>query len=287
MRELALFAGAGGGILGGKLLGWRTVCAVEIDAFCREVLLRRQLDECLPRFPIWDDVRTFDGKFWKGKVDIVTGGFPCQDISPVGTRKGITGFRSSLWFAMSKIVGDVRPRVAFVENSPHLRTKGLGEVVEELAEMGYESRWGVLGARHVGAPHKQRNRIWIVATDPYRGRIWIKSGRRCGKGWTEEAEFKLSTTDFTSKQVGTARQSRGQLSLDFANVKSNGLSPCQRTPNRSHTETRRSTPWWAAEPNVGRVVYGLPFRVDRIRALGNAQIPAVARLAWEILGFGH
>ena len=84
MRELHLFAGAGGGILGGMLLGHTTVCAVEIEPYCRQVLLQRQRDGILPKFPIWDDVCTFDGKTWRGKVDIVAGGFPCQDISSAG-----------------------------------------------------------------------------------------------------------------------------------------------------------------------------------------------------------
>lgn len=81
MNELHLFAGAGGGILCGILLGHSCVCAVEIEPYCRKVLLQRQRDGILPKFPIWDDVRTFDGKPWRGKVDVVCGGFPCQDIS--------------------------------------------------------------------------------------------------------------------------------------------------------------------------------------------------------------
>ena len=76
LNELALFAGAGGGILGGHLLGWRTVCAVEYAAYPRSVLLARQRDGMLPRFPIWDDVTTFDGNPWRGRVDVVSGGFP-------------------------------------------------------------------------------------------------------------------------------------------------------------------------------------------------------------------
>ena len=98
MNELALFAGAGGGILGGKLLGWRTVCAVELDAYCRRVLLARQRDGCLSRFPIWDDVQTFDGKPWRGSVDVVSGGFPCTDISVAKQKaQGIEGEASGLW----------------------------------------------------------------------------------------------------------------------------------------------------------------------------------------------
>ena len=84
MNELALFAGAGGGILGGKLLGWRTVCAVEWEPYPASVLCARQNDGILPPFPIWDDVQTFDGKPWRGIVDVVSGGFPCQDISSAG-----------------------------------------------------------------------------------------------------------------------------------------------------------------------------------------------------------
>ena len=84
VNELALFAGAGGGILGGKLLGWRTVCAVEWEPYPASVLCARQNDGFLPPFPIWDDVQTFDGKPWRGIVDVVSGGFPCQDISVAG-----------------------------------------------------------------------------------------------------------------------------------------------------------------------------------------------------------
>lgn len=162
MNELALFAGAGGGILGGVLLGWRTVCAVEIDAYCRSVLLARQRDGCLPAFPIWDDVRTFDGKPWAGSVQVVSGGFPCADISAAGKGAGIAGEASGLWVEMARIIGEVRPQFAFVENSPVLACRGLDRVLGDLAEMGFDARWGVVGADACGLPHK-RERIWIVA----------------------------------------------------------------------------------------------------------------------------
>ena len=97
MNELALFAGAGGGVWGGKLLGWRTVCAVEWEPYAASVLAQRQNDGFLPPFPIWDDVRTFDGKPWRGVVDVVSGGFPCQDISIAGKGAGLDGERSGLW----------------------------------------------------------------------------------------------------------------------------------------------------------------------------------------------
>src|SRR5512135_429230 len=116
MNELHLFAGAGGGILGGILLGHTTVCAVEIEPYCRKVLLQRQRDGILPWFPIWDDVRTFDGKPWRGLVDVVCGGFPCQGISEVGRRRGLSDERSGLWGEFARVVGEIRPGIVFVEN---------------------------------------------------------------------------------------------------------------------------------------------------------------------------
>ncbi len=171
MNELALFAGAGGGILGGLLLGWRTVCAVEINEYCRDVLMQRQNDGCLEPFPIWDDIRTFDGRPWRGIVDVVSGGFPCQDISCAGKGKGLGGERSGLWSEMARVIGEVRPRYVFVENSPMLTSRGLGSVLGDLAEMGYDARWGVLGAGDAGGLH-ERNRLWIVApANGYKKRV--------------------------------------------------------------------------------------------------------------------
>lgn len=162
LRELALFAGAGGGLLGSHLLGWRTVCAVEWDKYAQQVLLARQRDGMLPAFPIWDDVQTFDGHPWCGLVDVISGGFPCQDISVAGKGAGIDGERSGMWRHFARIIGEVGPRYVFVENSPALVTRGLGRVLSDLASMGYDARWGVLGAADVGAPH-QRDRLWIRA----------------------------------------------------------------------------------------------------------------------------
>ena len=172
MNELALFAGAGGGILGGKLLGWRTRCAVEINAYCRRVLLARQRDGILEPFPIWDDVTTFDGKPWRGSIDVISGGFPCQDISAAGKGAGIDGERSGLWREFARIIGEVRPRFVFVENSPMLVVRGLGTVLGDLAAMGFNARWGVLGARCCGGPI-ERERIWIACTDKGNGQAWV------------------------------------------------------------------------------------------------------------------
>jgi DNA (cytosine-5)-methyltransferase 1 len=169
VNELHLFAGAGGGILGGMLLGHTCVCAVEIEPYCRKVLLQRQRDGILPKFPIWDDVRTFDGRPWRGRVDLVAGGFPCQDISHAGGwangQKGINGERSGLWSEMFRVVCEIRPRHAFIENSSNLLIYGFERVLSDLASVGYDAKWGVLRASDVGAIH-ERSRIWVRATDP-------------------------------------------------------------------------------------------------------------------------
>ena len=233
MNELALFAGAGGGILGGLLLGWRTVCAVELDAYAASILVARQNDGCLAPFPVWDDVRTFDGRPWRGVVDVVSGGFPCQDISAAGKGSGLEGASSGLWSEFARVIGEVRPRFVFVENSPALVSRGLGRVLGDLATMGFDARWAVLGASDVGAPH-ERKRIWIRA------------------------------------EVSDANRERQQ----------EPRRPLAATTKKSTTERLG---WWAAEPDVGRVAHELAHGMDRIRALGNGQVPSVAALAWEAL----
>src|SRR5574343_1166573 len=180
MRELALFAGAGGGILAGHMLGSRTVCAVERDAYAAQVLAQRQNTGALRPFPIWADVCSFDGRPWRGLVDVVSGGFPCQDISVAGRGAGIEGARSGMWGHMARIIGEVRPCLVYVENSPALLTRGLGRVLGDLAALGYDCRWTVLGAADVGAPH-QRDRFWLVAAD---------TNRRDGEEHDAQCEFR-------------------------------------------------------------------------------------------------
>ena len=161
MNELALFAGAGGGILGTKLLGWRVVCAVEIDPYCREVLLRRQEEGVIEAFPIWDDVRTFDGKPWCGKVDVITAGFPCQPFSVAGQQRGEADERN-MWPETIRVIQEVKPRYVLLENVPGIQAY-LPVVVRDLRRAGYTVKRPIeLGADDVGAPHR-RKRLWIVA----------------------------------------------------------------------------------------------------------------------------
>lgn len=144
MNELALFAGAGGGILAAKLLGWRTVCAVELEKYRCERLAQRQNEKFLPPFPIWNgDIAAFDGRPWRGIVDVVSGGFPCQDISAANPNaEGITGARSGLWKEMFRIIREVGPGIVWVENSAMLTSRGLGVVLSDLASLGYDAEWG-------------------------------------------------------------------------------------------------------------------------------------------------
>lgn len=161
LRELALFAGYGGGILGGKLLGWKTVCGVEIEPYAASVLCQRQNEGFLETFPIWDDIRTFDGRPWFGRVDVISGGSPCTNISLAGKGDGIEHGESALWFEMLRIIGEVRPQYVFLENSSMLRTRGLGHVLSGLSEKGYNASWDVISAGELGAPH-ERERMWVV-----------------------------------------------------------------------------------------------------------------------------
>jgi len=243
LNELHLFAGAGGGILGGMLLGHTTVCAVEIEPYCRRVLLQRQRDGILPRFPIWDDVRTFDGKPWRGRVDVVCGGFPCQDISCAGKGAGIDGARSGMWVEMARIIREVGPRFVFVENSPMLTSRGLGRVLGDLAEMGYDARWGVLGAKCVGGFHG-RERVWILAFHPNSNR-------------TQETKHKQSLLEKKNAYSGCARNTAGTVGLD-------GIRGM-------------------VDAYVQRDGDAVANAVDRFKAAGNGQVPSVAALAWEIL----
>lgn len=165
LRELALFAGAGGGILGGHLLGWRTVCAVERDAYAASILAARQNDGCIKPFPIWSDVTSFDGRPWRGIVDVLSAGFPCTNISSAGKGGGLEGEESGLYHQIPRIIRDSEPGEVWLENSPMLTSRGLGTVLCDLATLGYDARWCVLGAADVGFEHV-RKRIWIRATHP-------------------------------------------------------------------------------------------------------------------------
>jgi len=245
MNELALFAGAGGGILGGRLLGWRTVCAVEWEQSAASILAARQNDGSLETFPIWSDVCTFDGNPWRGIVDVVSGGFPCQDISAAGKGAGIDGERSGLWSEMARIVGEVRPKFVWVENSPMLISRGLALVISDLAKMGYASRWGIVGADDANSPH-QRKRCWVLAySDSYR--------------LEKERNNKLLCKQ-TNNKGHTGH---------VASVRRQTLPVWSEKPQ---TET-----------SYCGVADGLANRMDRLKAAGNGQCPQSMEIAFKLL----
>jgi len=275
MNELALFAGAGGGILGGGLLGWRTVCAVEWEAYPASILCARQNDGLLPTFPIWDDVQTFDGKPWRGIVDVISGGFPCQDISAAGKGDGLDGERSGMWKEMARIIGEVRPKYTFIENSPMLTFRGLERVLADLASMGFNAEWGVLSAADVGANHN-RERIWIVGKNTKQFKFFshtLHDRNRWGQQQPQSIE-KKNTKVSNASSIGLSGQGKHEQSINTTQ---------SRDWKTIKLEYGSSPDFWSVEPNVGRVVNGVADRVDRLKAIGNGQVPLCAATAWRLL----
>ena len=191
MNGLALFAGIGGLELGlhRAIAGYRTICNVERDAYAAATLVARMEEEKLGPAPIWDDVSTFDGKPWRGVVDLVSGGFPCQDISVAGAGAGLEGKRSGLWSEFARIaLRDIRSRYVFIENVSALAVRGLDRVLADLAEGGYDAEWDLFRAEQVGAPHR-RERLFILAErvpDPKRDGLRDEPER--GEGRAQAAD---------------------------------------------------------------------------------------------------
>lgn len=260
MRELALFTGAGGGILGTRLLGWRVVCGVEIDPYCREILLRRQEEGHLEPFPIWDDARTFKGKPWRKKVDVITAGFPCQPFSVAGKRLGVDDKRN-LWPEAYRIIQEVRPRHVLLENVPGIR-KYLPVVIRDLRRAGYAPKRPLtIAAAALGTGHIRR-RVWIyVQHKTYRRRP--RRSRRSDSGAQGKSKQAFSADNLCNrvrKQPGRGGRS-----------------------GRSEETVLARVPWWKSEPRLARLVRRPAYRVERIKATGNIQVPAVVKAAWGLL----
>lgn len=269
MNELALFAGAGGGILASHLLGWRTVCAVERDDYARNVLLARQNDGNLEPFPVWDDVNTFDGRPWRGVAQVVSGGFPCQDISiarAMWGRAGIRGKRSGLVWGMLRIVDEVQPVFVWGENSPELEKNGLVEIRAALAEMGYRSEYVIMGADDIGGLHR-RKRLWFIAySDSARleghSRHDAEPERRQNQNGPP-ANALVFECPFCGYQMETDDR------YGCPNCNGEGLDDCDCGAG--------------ILPGITGMADGVAYRVDRLRAIGNGQVPAVAAAAWDLL----
>lgn len=256
LNGLDLFSGIGGIALALRdYVRVRAYC--EIDRYAQAVLLSRMGCGDLPWAPIWDDVRTLSRDMLPG-IDIITAGFPCQDISCAGNGAGLEGERSGLFFEVARLVGEIRPSFVFLENVPAIRTRGADVVTGRLADLGYDCRWDNLPANAVGAPHK-RERWFCLARRrlPNTNREHDKSDIEC----LEQAP------QSTRKQEW--RDGLERVGSEISQPTSSFIG--------------RNCQWFAAEPNVGRVANGVPARVDRIKALGNAVVPLCAKTAFERL----
>lgn len=246
MYGLDLFSGIGG--IGLALGEWvRTVAYCEVDRYAQSVLLSRMQSGDIDKAPIWDDVRTLKGEMLP-KIDIIFGGFPCQDISIAGLGKGLAGERSGLFFEIIRLTKEIRPTFVFLENVPAIRTRGLEQVIKAFTEIGYDCRWACLSAASVGAPHK-RERWFLLAHDGQEKSLANANGERLEGHW--DGRSTVATND-------ESRFSWAGSSCSAQN-------------------------WWQVEPNVGRMVDGLPSRVDRIKCLGNSVVPKQVKTAFEIL----
>lgn len=266
MYGLDLFSGIGG--ITKALEGYvQPIAYCENDRYAQAVLLTRMADGSLPSAPIWDDVQTLDGRQFIGQVDIIYGGFPCQDISVAGRGAGLEGKRSGLFFEIVRLAEEIKPRFIFLENVANIRSKGLGRVLEEMARLGYDTRFGILSASDVGAPHR-RDRWWLLAY------------RLCSDGSSQHGEQQTERTtliDSSSKRelADSDESSEQRLSRRKKSELSGASGQCHQRNG-----------WWDVEPRVGRVANGIPKRVDRLRALGNAVVPLQAREAFErLIGF--
>lgn len=239
--ELSLFTGAGGGVWGTKLLGWKTVGYVERDEYCQKVIAQRIGDGVFDIAPIFSDIQTFNAmgyaRSYTGLVDVVTAGFPCQPFSAAGKRLGEDDPRN-MWPATAECISHVRPKFALLENVPALTASPyFGRIIGDLTELGYDCRWSVISAAELGAPHLRR-RLWILATDSNSpsGRIQPRRG------------------------IGSHRKD---------------------SPQPRHDGARQLG--WSSQSGVCRVANGVADRSNRLRALGNGQVPRVVAEAWERL----
>lgn len=279
LRVLDLFSGIGGFSLGlERTGGFRTVAFCEIEPYCRAVLRKHW-----PDVPCFGDVR--DLHVWDvGPVDVIAGGFPCQDISFAGKGAGLAGERSGLWWQYHRLIGEIRPAWVIAENVSALRTRGLDQVLGSLHALGYDAEWHCIPASAVGAPHR-RDRIWIVA---YRN----TDGHGKPVVSLDAEAFRLSGDVAYADQLGAHRartRSAGGHESEYGGVAlADAISERGRSRHAERedaTDARQSSRHpqsrsWEAEPDVGRVANGVPSRVDRLRALGNAVVPQIP----EIIG---
>ena len=322
---LSLCAGAGGIDLGLTIAcpGYRTICYVEREAYAAATLVARMEDKTLDCAPVWDDVGTFDGRPWRGAVDILTGGYPCQPFSVAGKRQGIDDPRH-LWPHFARIINECQPEWVFLENVANHLNLGYREVRGELEELGYGVTEGLFTAAEVGAPHK-RQRLFVLAYAE-RGRWGQSTGDIDPKRQSlcsPERQEGASGSGSGGQDVANAdgerwvRAKRGQPQISrsepcqphVADTSSAGCQGCEQ-PGACGGERHRAQAHGSAgefrgafppgpgdhegwrdylanaanlEPSVRRGADGLAHRVDRLRLCGNGVVPLVAAHAFRTL----
>lgn len=299
VNVLSLCSGAGGLDLGVRMAlpNARTVCAVEIEAYACEVLASRMEEGRLDSAPIWTDLRTFDGRPWRGVVDLVIGGYPCQPFSAAGKRLGTDDPRH-LWPHVARILRECEAPACFFENVRGHVSLGLRDVQCELEEMGYRVDAEIVRAEEVGAPHR-RERVFILAhTDG--ADLWLKprrSGGENGAGAPEPRDDGEAVADAVNGEriAGTGDKPRRRLARSADNEgqrQYQGLEPDERGWTRSPGETvwppgpNERTAWknWIGpQPAIRRDADGLESRVDRLRICGNGVVPQQAAYAFDLL----
>lgn len=273
MNVLDLFSGIGGFSLGLERAGFRTVAFCELDPWCRRVLAKHW-----PGVPIYDDVRDLDAARLRadgiGRIDLICGGFPCQDVSLAGKGAGLDGERSGLWREFARLVGELRPDHALVENVGALLGRGLARVLGDLAEIGYDAEWHAIPAAAVGA-HHLRDRVWIIASTA--ADADGAGQRERGRGGLHCAGQAPALAD-VGGAIAPDATGRGLQEL-------RGLfGPLARALSAA------ATPWeWPAEPAFLRNVHGVSGRLDRprVKALGNAVVPMIPELIGRALLDAH
>ena len=293
MRLLDLFSGIGGFSLGLERAGFQTVAFCEIEPFPRRVLAKHW-----PEVPIYDDVRTLTAARLASDgivVDAICGGFPCQDISHAGNRAGMDGTRSGLWSEIARLVSELQPRIVFVENVAALLSgddgRWFGRVLGDLAALGYDAEWHCIPASAVGAPHR-RDRVWIVAYPDSERREKLDSaavaarpgfaGRRghaaADVAYPDESRWNI----LRCPEQETTERNASIGKSEVADAASAGAQQMFRPGRGISFQPGGSSGggWrhWQSEPDVGRVAHGIPERVDRLAALGNAVVPQVVEM---------
>lgn len=285
INVLSLCSGIGGIELGLKLAtggAARTVCYVEREGYPAAVLAARMEEGHLDPAPIWSDLRTFDAGAWRGVVDCVTGGYPCQPFSLAGKRRGEDDPRH-LWPSVLRVLVESGAAVGFFENVRGHVSKGLSQVLQDLAGVGFDAEWDVFSAEEEGAPHRRERLFLLAHCDSPKHPIRVPRGietegsQPCRNGsvqllarqrtlWgAEPADGGVHVADAD----GEGPPQQGRVERTEWGRAGNGGSPPRD--------------WWAAEPGMGRVADGVPDRVDRLRALGNGVVPVVAARAFTEL----